>query len=181
MSRQLASARVNAYVYIRLANSRDLLSFTNQTRHSPRTSHNSALERLLRVHFVRMHDALSSLRRAGFAYTDFKPENVLVDTEANRAYLIDLESVVSTRSRFVCVRTLLYSPPLFAPTDGRLIDVDGLSQHSANSFFNGRLIADPYDRILSWTFCFSIYILMCKRPSELNNYARMAFINERFK
>lgn len=139
------------------------------------------LERTLRKHFARMHDALMSLRRAGFVYTDFKPENVLVDSRADRAFLIDLESVVSSRTKFVCVRTLLYSPPLFSPQDGRLLDIDGLSVQSANSFFNGGLLVDPFDRILSWTYCFSIYILMCQRADELTNYARLAFIHERFK
>lgn len=185
LSRQFSSSGtgaslVNSYVYARLPKSNDLLAYTKQSRLSKNAAHNSGLERLLSKHFARMHDALSALKRAGFVYTDFKPENVLVDSTADRAYLIDLESVVSAQARFVCVRTLAYSPPLFT-RDGKLVDVDGLSQHSVHTFFYGGMLVDPFDRILSWTFCFSIYVLMCQRPNELTNYARLAFIHERIR
>ena len=172
-----SSSTINSYVYTRLAKSSDLLAFTNQMRS---TANNRALEAVLRKHFARMHKALTTLKRAGFIYTDFKPENVLVDSRADRAYLIDLESVVSATSRIVCLRTLIYSPPLFSRY-GQLVDIDGLSSQSAHSFFYSGIVADPFDRILSWTFCFSIYILMCQRPSELMNYSRLALLRDKFR
>lgn len=177
-----ASSKINSYVYARLSKSSDLLVYVNRSRSVAASAHNSALERIMRKHFLRMHNALSSLKRAGFVYTDFKPENVLIDVAADRSYLIDLESVVSAHSKFLCLRTLVYSPPLFSPHDGRLIDVDGLSQQSIYSFFNAKLVVDPFDRILSWTFCFSLYVLMCQKPADFANYARLRFtFHDRFR
>lgn len=175
-------SKVISYVYARLSKSSDLLTFVGRARSLEPGGRmpNSVLERILRKHFARMHAALSVLRRAGFVYTDFKPENVLVEVGTATSYLIDLESVVSAHSQRVCLRTPIYSPPLFG-NDGHLVDVDGLSQQSMRAFFNDGLVADPYDRILSWTFCFSLYVLMCQKPADITNYARLGFFHDRFR
>lgn len=173
------NSKINSYVYTRLPKSCDLLAYVNNSR-SVYGAKNPALEKQMRKHFARMHDALSALKKAGFSYTDFKPENVLVDQHQDLAYLIDLESVVSSSSKFVCLRTLAYTPPLYTRS-GQLVDIDGLSQKAIYTFFHAGALADPFDRIMSWTFCVSLYVLMCYRPAELANYAKMARLHERFR
>ncbi len=53
----------------------------------------SSLEAQTAKYFVQIHQALVQLLNSGFVYTDFKPENALIDEHNNKAYLIDLESV----------------------------------------------------------------------------------------
>lgn len=158
--------KINIYVYERLPKSENLLQTTERMRAS--NVQNLALEKLFRKHFSKIHTALSQLQHEGYTYTDFKPENVLIDTVNDRSYLIDLESVVNNKSKFVCLRTLSYTPPLYYK-DGRFIDADGLSSRAFNEFFNGQSLISPHDRILSWTFCFSIYSLICTNGNEIHS------------
>lgn len=79
------------------------------------------VERYLRYFFTRIHQALSELLRRGYVYTDFKPDNVLIDFDANKPYLIDLESVVLQSAKYCCIRTPLFWPPMFYKNSGSFI------------------------------------------------------------
>ncbi|CAF0959295.1 unnamed protein product [Brachionus calyciflorus] len=166
LSRQFINGqnKINIYVYERLPKSQNLLQWTEKKR--AENSNNNELEKSFRKHFGTIHQALSQLQKEGYIYTDFKPENVLLDTVNDKAYLIDLESVVSPKSKFVCLRTVAYTPPLYT-TEGKFIDSDGLSSKALNHFFNEANVKFPHDRILSWTYCFSIYSLMCTKGADI--------------
>ena len=99
--------------------------------------------------YARIYEALSTLRSEGFIYTDLKPQNILIDSNSN-AYLIDLESVIQNQlNKQVCVYTGFYFPP-----DLR------------NKF--PLVVPDDMERILSWTFCFSVYQSACVRADVSN-------------
>ena len=153
---------INVYVYDRINKSEDLTKWTKRKR-AERVS-NKNLEKSLKHYFKQIHSALLALYKQEYVYTDFKPENAMISS--NTAYLIDLESVVSKHSRFICLYTAFYAPPTFDQT-GRMVSRNGVAGDSARSFFG---LTDPglaHDRVLSWTFCFSIYVLMCSDESQL--------------
>lgn len=133
LSKQFKSSgyKVNMYVYDRLPKSQNLLEWSERMRAN--LSSLSGLEKYLKKYFNKIHLALNQLKEKGYVYTDFKPENVLIDTLNDKPYLIDLESVVSSSSKFVCLRTVSYTPPLYTK-EGRFIDSDGLSGKAIREF-----------------------------------------------
>jgi serine/threonine protein kinase len=153
---------INTYVYERIENSDNLFKWTKSKR--MKKASNSYLEANLKLYFKQIHSALSYLLEQRLVYTDFKPENVMIS--GNKSFLIDLESVVSLSSRFICLYTPMFAPPLYA-SDGSLISRNGLAGEVGRYFFSSQSAEMAHDRILSWTYCFSIYILICWDQEDL--------------
>lgn len=103
--------------------------------------------------YRKIHAALTTLKDNRYIYTDFKPQNVLIDN-TEIPYLIDLESVLLDDSSRPCLATRFYSPPKINYEAARSRDQ----------------IEDIHNRILSWTFCFSIYETMCFNTKEKGVY-----------
>ncbi len=106
-------------------------------------------EKILRQVFFQIYEALNTLRDKGFIYTDLKPANILIGKK-NEAYLIDLESVIQPKSQQVCV----YTQKLFPP------DITSYKQYDSISL----------ERILSWTFCNTIYLAVCIKNIEYDQW-----------
>jgi hypothetical protein len=72
---------------------------------------------------------------------------------------------VSNRAKNVCLRTIAFTPPFYQ--NGKLLNIDSLSKSTSNSFRN-LPISLMHDRMLTWTFCFSLYSLLCtESPSQV--------------
>jgi serine/threonine protein kinase len=157
--------KINTYVYERLPRTENLLAWTNQMKQNGQMT--GQIEKRMKKYLRTIHESLSLLKTYGYAYTDYKPENVLIDQMNDKAYLIDLESVVSVKSRYVCLRTPGFTPPLYSK-NGFFIDSDSLGPKAMNEFFYGNHVANPFDRLLSWSFCISIYSLLCLSANEIH-------------
>ena len=110
-------------------------------------------ETKMRVIFAKIYEALESLRLKGYVYTDLKPANILIDAELN-PYLIDLESVIQKTSANTCVATTKYFPP---------------------NYLRKSLRPENMERILSWTFCMSVYETICVK----SNKSPMSFVSNK--
>jgi hypothetical protein len=154
---------INMYVYDKIDNAKNLQDWII---HYKRTKSNQEIELKLSKWFLQMHRALITLLNWGYAYTDFKPENVLIDEQNDKAYLIDLESVASANTKTVCLRTVAFTPPLYQ--QNRLVNIDALSD--SKSFYQSfnQQPGQIHDRMMTWTFCYSIYALLCtKTPKDV--------------
>ncbi len=92
----------------------------------------------LKTYFKTIYKALITLLDKGLVYTDLKPQNILIDSVQDRAYLIDLESVTTIKKNNNtingCLKTFEYLPPDLVLTK---------------------------ERVLKYTFGMSIYNLVC--------------------
>lgn len=117
------------------------------------------MEKNLKVFFSQMHSALSALLEKKFVYTDFKPENILINKNNKKgsAYLGNLSSVVSVgksnKLERICVMTPEYFPPVTGSSESDF-------KQLARSFLKSEKKAS--NRILSWQFCMSIFSLICQ-------------------
>jgi len=155
---------INMYVYERLVNSSNLAELVENLRRNGMK--NFELEKYLKIYYSQAHNALTQLYDRGYIYTDFKPHNVLVDHSSRKAYLIDLESVVDRSSKFVCLRTTAFTPPLY-DSRGYLISADSLSRESVREFFDGSNSKWALDRVLTWSFCISLYSSLCLKGNDI--------------
>jgi serine/threonine protein kinase len=104
----------------------------------------SAMEEQLKEFFKTIYVALIVLLDQGLVYTDLKPQNILIDSVQNRAYLIDLESVSIVEDE---LKIGLTTKNFFPPENGHL----------------------STDRILKYTFGMSIYTLVCTSDWKLHH------------
>jgi serine/threonine protein kinase len=155
---------INMYVYERLVNSSNMADLVENLR--KKAMRNSELEKYLKIYYSQAHNALTQLYDRGYIYTDFKPHNILVDHSNRKAYLIDLESVVDHSSKFVCLRTTAFTPPLY-DSRGYLISTDSLSRESVREFFDGSNSKWALDRVLTWSFCISLYSSLCLKGNDI--------------
>lgn len=104
------------------------------------------VERQLKPHLRATYSGLMYLLYNNLVYTDLKPENILIDREADKAYLIDLESATTIVNP---PYTHFLSTPWFFPMDNaRILDAN---------------------RILTWTFGQTIYRLLCAADNSRLN------------
>lgn len=78
----------------------------------------SKLDRKLKRIFRQMHSAIAFLLTHDLVYTDFKPENILVNLNNKKgsAFLTRLDSVVFANDgklRNICQATIEYFPPIY--------------------------------------------------------------------
>ena len=124
--------------------SMDLQEWANKNRNRLKTT--EEFEEKIRTFYRKIHGSLMTLKEYSYIYTDFKPQNVLIDNKM-MAYLIDLESVIKASSKKPCLTTTFYSEPkkkIKTPDEIEYI----------------------HNRILCWTFCFSTYESMCFRIND---------------
>lgn len=116
-----------------------------------------------------MHEALSALMDKKMIYTDFKPENILINNNNKKgsAFLTNLDSVVSLSNNKldkICVITNEYFPPVEASSES----------DAKNKLISGFIKAEgsnAANRILSWQFCVSIFSIMCQEfDQKLNTF-----------
>ncbi len=124
--------------------SMDLQEWANKYRNRLKTP--EEFEDSIRTFYRKIHDALMVLKKANYIYTDFKPQNVLIDNKMV-PYLIDLESVIKDTSKSPCLATSFYSEPK------KKIKTPDQTEYIHN-------------RILCWTFCFSVFESMCFKIKE---------------
>ncbi len=113
---------------------------------------NGEYEKKLKGFYRQIYSALNVLKENHYVYTDFKTQNVLIDNE-NKPYLIDLESVIYDDMNKPCILTPVYFPSSLDYTNNNKDDI--------------------HNRILSWTFCFSIYESMCVNFKDREMYAKI--------
>ena len=127
-----------------IPNSLDLYQWQKRNIDSFKSSTFQFYEQLVYCRF--MQDIRFSLmilyKKFGFIYTDLKPQNVLIDQNTNKAYLIDLESVVLKNKKERMIYTIDYFPP------------EGITR------------ADDF-RILNYTFYMTLFNVMCSNFKTL--------------
>ena len=129
---------VIAYVSDYLNNSLDLTNWSQQSL--PKLEF-KVFEQKLQKMFAGIYSALMQINKQGFAYTDIRPGNILIDSNEN-AYLNNLNAVILVnKPQHICVASKEYYPP----------DVKFKTLRSMNDL----------QRVSSWTFCLSIYQLVC--------------------
>lgn len=118
------------------------------------------IEENLKTFFTQMHNALSSLLEKKFLYTDFKPDNVIVNNNNKKgsSFLGNLSSVVSLSKNgkkldTICVLTPEYFPPVKGVSDSNF-------KKLISSFLKNEG-TKAVNRMLSWQFCVSIFSLVC--------------------
>ncbi|RNA15368.1 hypothetical protein BpHYR1_050088 [Brachionus plicatilis] len=118
------------------------------------------MEKILKIFFTQMHAALNSLLEKKFIYTDFKPENVIININNKKgsAFLSNLNSVVSLGKSGKLDKICVMTPEYFPPVNG-VSDSD--SKKLTSSFIKTEG-AKATKRILSWQFCMSIFSLVCQ-------------------
>lgn len=149
------------------AHTQDLKSWYNSRHRTDDPRLNQKLRRIFR----QMHAAIMFLLSRDLIYTDFKPENVLVNLNNKKgsAFLVRLDSIVVVSSNKdhdnqllenICDMSIEYFPPVYGAIQlttrqqvlpkNRLIE-SFLKFESTNAI----------DRLLSWQFCLSLYSLVC--------------------
>lgn len=126
------------YTNTYLPGSQDLMEYSLKMKKGTKSAE---YEKFLKTLFAKMYVALRNLKSKGYIYTDLKPANILLDGKLN-PYLIDLESVIQTDSKQICIYTEGYYP----------VELKGIKRN---------LVAQDMERILSWTFCYTAYQAAC--------------------
>ncbi|CAF0939926.1 unnamed protein product [Brachionus calyciflorus] len=155
-------------------NSESLLEWYNSKKDSLELKE---LEKNLKMFFSQMHAALTSLLDKKFLYTDFKPENIIVNKNNKKgsAFLINLNSVVSlgkaNKLEKICVITPEFFPPVQGVTDSNKLAVGYVKTEGAKSI----------NRMLSWQFCMAIFSLVCKEFDEKKSQFKDRVIFDKWK
>lgn len=129
--------------------------FKNKT--SSRTSDKKEVEKNLKLFLRQMHEALVALKKKDYIYTDFKPENVLINMNNNKgsSFLMNMGNVVTLnkdKMSQICTVSKEYFPPSNdqVDIDNKVMIKNFLSQSK-----------NKPDNLLTWTFCSSIMSLVC--------------------
>lgn len=159
---------VNMYAYHNYADSNNLKDWygLNKINHSY-----EEIEMKLKIFFKQMHDILVNLLDNHLLYTNFKPENILINNKNKKgsAFITNLDSAVILNNEEVdkiCVITKEFFPPL----------PDSTYETSSPSKWVDRFLKieknNTANRLLSWTYCISIFSLVCNEFQEnLNEFS----------
>lgn len=118
------------------------------------------LEAKLKTLLRQMHSVIESLLDKNFLYTDFKPENVLVNLRSRKSstYLINLDALVWSKNfklERVCKITNEYFPPVLGSSNQQ-------TTRKLIATFLRNEASHAIDRLLTWQFCMSIFSLVCE-------------------
>lgn len=132
--------------------------FKNQT--SDKTVDKKELEKNLKIFFKQMHEALLSLKRKNYLYTDFKPENVLVNLNNKKGsvFLMNMGNVVAVKDNKInqiCMASKEYFPP-----SNDQVDIDSKTM-IRNYLSSSSTKVNKVDNLLIWTYCSSLMSLVC--------------------
>jgi len=144
--------------------------FKNQT--SSKTKKNE-IEKLLKEYFKQMHEALMNLKRKNYIYTDFRPQNVLINLNNNKgsAFLMNLNNVVTLSSDSKLNSICATSKEFFPLADDKAdMEVKTLTKNYLS------LNNNSPENLLIWTYCASLMSLVCP---EFEKNREAYFVNRK--
>lgn len=131
--------------------------FKNQT--NDKSFDKKEVEKNLKTFFHQMHDILLKLKIKSFLYTDFKPENVLVNLNNKKGsvFLMNMGNTVSIKENKVnqiCISSKEHFPP-----SNDQVDID--SKTMIKNYLSSSSKLSKIDNLLIWTYCSSLMSLVC--------------------
>ena len=138
---------------------------------SGKSANKQEIEANLKIYFKQMHEALVMLKKKNYIYTDFKPENVLINLNNKKgsSFLMNLGNVATLNNGLinqVCMASNEYFPPIEDSdknSDKKKMIASYLKQNE-----------NKPDNLLIWTYCSSLMSLVCpefetKKNSHFKN------------